>query len=153
MSKSTNCIITNLMICGNLDLVSLCVPQIIRILLAFSDFPTFSEIVLFPKFPLTVLYWHYLPCIVLDCMAWLHWTVQHCIYLWFWEWMSSCNLMLVELSWCSKVEDGCQDWWQASQALNWPALQWGKLDFLEVNMYCRSQGRNQKHFSLREALG
>ena len=42
----------NLMICENHDLFSLCVPQIIRILLAFSDCPTYSEMVLLPKFPL-----------------------------------------------------------------------------------------------------
>ena len=43
---------TNLMICENLDLLSLWVPQIKRIILAFSDFPTYSEKVLLPKFPL-----------------------------------------------------------------------------------------------------
>ena len=37
------------MICENLDLLSLRVPQIIRILLAFLDFSTYSEIVLLPK--------------------------------------------------------------------------------------------------------
>ena len=51
----TNCIMTNLMIFENLDLLSLCVPRIIRILLAFSDFPTYSAIVLLPKFPLPCL--------------------------------------------------------------------------------------------------
>ena len=35
MSMFTNCIMTNLMICENLDLLSLCVPQVIGILLAF----------------------------------------------------------------------------------------------------------------------
>ena len=53
MLMLTNCIMTNLMICENLDLLSLCVQQIMRIILAFfSDFPTYSEIVLLPKFPL-----------------------------------------------------------------------------------------------------
>ena len=56
MSMLTNCIMTNLMICENLDLLSLCVLQIIRILLAFSDFPTYSEKVLLPKFPLLGIY-------------------------------------------------------------------------------------------------
>ena len=47
----TNCIMTNLIICENLVLLSFCVQQIIRILLAFPDFPTYSEIVLFTKVP------------------------------------------------------------------------------------------------------
>ena len=39
------------MICENFDLLSLSVPQILGILLAFSDFPTYNEIVFLPKFP------------------------------------------------------------------------------------------------------
>ena len=46
MSMLTNCIMTNL------DLLSLCILHIIGILLAFSDFQTYSEILLLPKFPL-----------------------------------------------------------------------------------------------------
>ena len=52
MSMWTNCIVTNLMICEKLDLLSLRVPQIIRILLVFFFRFSTCEIVLLPKFPL-----------------------------------------------------------------------------------------------------
>ena len=52
MSIVTNCLMTNLMMCKSHDLLYLCVPKIIRILLTFSDCPIHSEIVLLPKLPL-----------------------------------------------------------------------------------------------------
>ena len=43
------------MICENFDLLSFCVPPIIRVILAFSDLSTYSEIVFLTVFPLPII--------------------------------------------------------------------------------------------------
>ena len=48
----TKGLITNLMICENIYLLCWTVPEIIMVLLVFSYFPTYSDLVLLPGFPL-----------------------------------------------------------------------------------------------------
>ena len=75
----TNCIMTNLIICENFDVLSLCVLLIKRILLVLSDIPSYIEIVLVPFFPLSYVM-QYVMCHVscANChMQWETFQVSH----------------------------------------------------------------------------